>query len=210
MLGGEENLEVNAVNINEAEIEVSRVFKNNLLHFLNRYSYSYYDDYYYGYNSEYYVGDYGKSLYTEKKKFGSSQNWLNSFTVNLSKAIDGKYMGIYVVSVRSEEKRWISDSKMVALSNLGIIAKSAGDEMIVFVNSIATTDPVEGVEVSVISSNNQIILSGKTDKEGIIRFKDVKKKTEGFYPRLVTAETDKDFNYIDLHESMIETSLYAA
>ncbi len=208
MLGGEENLEVNAVNINEAEIEVSRVFKNNLLHFLNRYSYSYYDDYYYGYNSEYHVGDYGKSLYTEKKKFGSSNNWLNSFTVNLSKAIDGKYMGIYVVSVRSEEKRWISDSKMVALSNLGIIAKSSGDEIIVFVNSIATTDPVEGVEISVISSNNQIILSGKTDREGIIRFKDVKKKTEGFYPRLITAETDKDFNYIDLHESMIETSRF--
>src|SRR3990172_12068735 len=34
MLGGEKNLQVNAVNINEAEIEVSRVFKNNLLHFL--------------------------------------------------------------------------------------------------------------------------------------------------------------------------------
>ena len=44
MLGGEENLKVNAVNINEVEIEVSQVFKNNILHFLNQYGYYYYYD----------------------------------------------------------------------------------------------------------------------------------------------------------------------
>lgn len=38
MLGGEENLKVNAVNINEVEIEVSQVYKNNILHFLNQYA----------------------------------------------------------------------------------------------------------------------------------------------------------------------------
>ncbi len=68
MLGGEKNLQVNAVNINEAEIEVSQIFKNNLLHFLNQYSYGYYDDYYYGYNPSYYAGNFGKKLYTEKVK----------------------------------------------------------------------------------------------------------------------------------------------
>ena len=208
MLGGEQNLEVNAVNISKAEIEVSRVFKNNLLHFLNRYSYSYYDDYYYGYTPDYNVGDFGKSIYTEKKKFNAGKNWLNKFTVNLSKAIDSKYKGIYVVAVRSEDDRWINDSKMVALSDLGIITKMADDEIIVFVNSIATTEPVAGVDVTVISSNNQTLLSGKTGDDGVIKFTDVKKKTEGFYSRLVTAEKENDFNYIDLHATMIETSRF--
>jgi hypothetical protein len=48
LMGGEENLQINFVNIPEAEIEVAEVFKNNLIHFLNRNRYYYYDDYYYG------------------------------------------------------------------------------------------------------------------------------------------------------------------
>lgn len=207
MLSGEKNLQVNAVNINEAEIEVSQVFKNNLLHFLNRYSYSYYDDYY-GYNPTYYSGDFGKSLYTKKIKFNETKNWLNTFTVNLSEAIDQKYKGIYIVAVRSADRRWISDSKMVAMSDLGVIARSSQNEIMIFVNSISGAEPVANAEISVISTNNQTILSGKTNEDGIIHFTDVKEKVKGFRTRLIVVEKDGDFNYIDLRETQIETSRY--
>ncbi|RKY95155.1 MAG: hypothetical protein DRQ01_00525 [Ignavibacteriae bacterium] len=208
MLGGEENLKVNAVNIEEAEIEVSQVFKNNLLHFLNQYSYSYEYDDYYGYYPTYYVSDYGKTLYTEKVKLSEGQNWLKSFTINLNKALNQKYKGIYTITVRSAEERWRNDSKMVAISDLGIISKFANDEIYVFVNTISSAEPVAEAEVSIISTNNQILLTGKTDKDGVIRFTDVKKNTEGFSPRLVVVEKDGDFNYIDLRETLIETSRY--
>ncbi len=208
MLSGEENLKVNAVNIEEAEIEVSQVFKNNLLHFLNQYSYTYYQDEYYGYYPTYYVGDYGKTLYTEKVKLSEGKNWLKSFTVNLNKALNQKYKGIYTVTVRSAGERWRNDSKMIAISDLGIISKLANDEIYVFVNTISSTEPVAEAEVSIISTNNQIILTGKTDKDGVAHFTDVKMNTEGFYPRLVVVEKDGDFNYIDLQETLIETSRY--
>jgi uncharacterized protein YfaS (alpha-2-macroglobulin family) len=208
MLGGEENLKVNAVNIEEAEIEVSQVFKNNLLHFLNQYSYTYSYDVNYGYYPTYYVGDHGKSIYTEKVKLSEGKNWLKSFTVNLNKALSQKYKGIYTVTVRSTEDRWRNDSKMIAISDLGIISKIAKDEIYVFVNSIGSTEPVAEAEVSIISTNNQILFEGKTDKDGVVHFKDVKKKTEGFYPRLVVVEKSGDFNYIDLRETLIETSRY--
>ena len=216
MLGGEENLKVNAVNIDEVEIEVSQVFKNNILHFLDQYSYYYYyDDYDYGYNPDYYVGDNGKSLYEEKLKLSEGQNWLKSFTVNLNKTLGQKYKGIFTVSVRSEEERWRNDSKVVAISDLGIISKIAEDQIYVFVNSIGSTDPVTGAtepvsnaEVSIISTNNQTLLTAKTDNNGVAIFKDVKKNTEGFYPRLVVVEKDEDFNYIDLRETNVETSRF--
>ncbi|MEJ2193506.1 MAG: MG2 domain-containing protein [Ignavibacteriaceae bacterium] len=208
MLGGEENLKVNAVNIEEAEIEVSRVFKNNLLHFLNQYSYTYSYDEHYGYYPTYYAGDYGKSIYTEKVKLSEGKNWLKSFTVNLNSALSQKYKGIYTVTVRSAEERWRNDSKMIAISDLGIISKFGKDEIYVFVNSIATTEPVTEAQVSIISTNNQILLEDKTDKDGVAHFIDVKKKTEGFYPRLVIVENNGDFNYIDLRETLIETSRY--
>ena len=209
MLGGEENLKVNAVNINEVEIEVSQVFKNNILHFLNQYGYYYYyDEYDYYYNPSYYVGDFGEILYEEKIKLTEGQNWLKSFTVNLNKALGQKFKGIYTVSVRSADERWRSDSKVVAVSDLGIISKIAGDEIYVFVNSISGAEPVADAEVNIISTNNQTILTGRTDGNGVVVFKDVKKKTEGFSPRLVVVDKDEDFNYIDLRETIIETSRF--
>jgi len=210
MLGGEENLKVNAVNISEVEVEVSQVFKNNILHFLNQYGYYYYyDEYEYEYyNPQYYVGDFGKTLYEEKIKLPEGQNWLKSFTVNLNKALGQKYKGIYTVSVRSSEERWRAASKMVAISDLGIISKYSDNEIYVFVNTISGAQPVADAEVNIISTNNQTILTGKTDGGGVVVFKDVKKNTEGFSPRLVVVEKGEDLNYIDLRESNVETSRF--
>ena len=210
MLGGEENLKVNAVNISEVEVEVSQVFKNNILHFLNQYGYYYYyDEYEYDYYSpQYYVGDFGETLYEEKIKLPQGENWLKSFTINMNKALKQKYKGIYTVSVRSAEERWRSASKMVAISDLAIISKFAEDEIYVFVNTISSAQPVAEAEVNIISTNNQTLLTGKTNEEGVIVFKEVKKLTEGFYPRLVVVEKAEDFNYIDLRETGIETSRF--
>ncbi|MBT8382645.1 MAG: alpha-2-macroglobulin family protein, partial [Ignavibacteria bacterium] len=95
-----------------------------------------------------------------------------------------------------------------AISDLGIISKLTNNEIYVFVNTISSTEPVAEAEISIISTNNQIILTGKTDKDGVAHFTDVKMNTEGFYPRLVVVEKDGDFNYIDLQETLIETSRY--
>ena len=52
------------------------------------------------------------------------------------------------------------------------------------------------------------MLTAKTDGDGVAVFKNVKKDTEGFYPRLVVVEKDEDFNYIDLRETNVETSRF--
>ncbi|MBN1637673.1 MAG: alpha-2-macroglobulin family protein [Ignavibacteriales bacterium] len=209
MYSGSKIITANVVNINEIELEVSQVFKNNILFFLSRYDYYYYDDYYYDYYSpDYSVDNYGKLLYTEKIQLKSRTNWLEQVNVNLDKALENKFKGIYVVNVSSAEDRWLNASKMVAISDLGIITKKGEDEIVVFVNSIKTAEPVSGVDISIISSNNQTILSDVTNSDGIVHFKKVKEKIEGFTPRLVFAEKGGDFNYIDLNETFIETSRY--
>ena len=208
MLTGNKNLEVNAVNLNSVEIEVSQIFKNNLLHFLNRTGYRDYDNSYYYWRNSYYAGTDGKTIYTEKIDLKDKKNWLQKFTVNVNKALNQRYKGIYLLSVRSDDDRWINDSKFFAISDLGIICKKSGDEIIVFVNSLKQTEPVDNVEISVISTNNQIVLAGKTNKEGIIKFTGVKKSIEGFTPRLITAEKDDDFNFIDLNRMGVETSRF--
>ncbi len=207
MLTGEKNLELNAVNVPGIDLEVEQVFKNNLVHFLARYDY-YYDSYYDNFDYRFEAGTFGKTLYAEEIELNSNQNWLNKIDVNLDKVVNQRFKGIYVVNARSTERRWLYDSKMVAVSNLGIIAKESANEIIVFVNSIDKALPVAGVEVSVISSNNQTLLNGITNEHGVIHFKDIKEATEGFYARAITAELGDDFNYIDLRETYVETSRY--
>ncbi|MFO7445213.1 MAG: MG2 domain-containing protein [Ignavibacteriaceae bacterium] len=205
--GGLKNLEVNAVNVPSVEVEVSQVFQNNILYFLDRYSYSYNDDYY-DYGRSYYVSDYGKHLYTEKVDLKNSENWVEKFTVNLDKALDQKYRGIYVVNVRSEEEGWISDGKIISLSDLGIIAKKSDDQLLVFVNSISSAEPVGGVAVNLISSNNQVLLTGETNGDGAVTFTDIKGKINDFRPELITVEKGDDFNYLALGQTYIETSRF--
>jgi uncharacterized protein YfaS (alpha-2-macroglobulin family) len=156
----------------------------------------------------YNYSEFGKSLYTQKIELGEYSNWLNTKEINFSKALNQKYKGIYVVNVRSSKDRWVRDSKMMAISDLGIITKKSSDEIIVFVNSISTAEPIEGVDINVISTNNQTLLSGTTGKDGVIHFKNIKEEIEGFDPRLITAEKGEDFNYIDLDETRVETSRF--
>ncbi len=208
LLSGNRNLELQAVNIPDADVEVSQVFKNNVLYFItNNYDY-YYEDYGYEYSPSYYVGNYGKLYYKEDVRLQNQGNALNKFTINLDKVFNGKQKGVFVVDVMSGEDRWIKASKMLSLTDLGIIAKKSEDELIVFINSLATVQPVENVEITLISSNNQTLLSGKTNSEGVIIFKDIKDKLKDFEPRIITAETETDFNYIDLNATEIETSRF--
>ena len=66
MLPGQRNLELSAVNIPGADIEVSQIYKNNVLYFLKNYNYySSYDYYDYYYTPYYDVENYGHSLRSE-------------------------------------------------------------------------------------------------------------------------------------------------
>ena len=206
MIGGEKNVELNVVNIPKVEVTVSKIYRNNLVHFLNNYRYSYYEDY--GYNPSYYPYNYGDELYKKEIDLDNSQNVVQKLQINLDEVVGSRFEGIYTVSVRADHQRWIQDSKMIALSDLAIIAKSSDKELVVFVNSIKSAEPLSGIKVSVVSTKNQEIFSGTTNEQGVVRFNNVKAELDGARPKLVVAGNEKDFNYIDLDETLIENSRF--
>jgi len=212
MKGGLENVQVEAVNIRGAEVEVHEVFKNNLLFFLYdnyRYRDYYYDDYYHDYGNNYYVSNFGKKLYEEEIKFENLQNRREAATINLKPALKQRFKGIYVVNVRSKDDYWRRDAKIISISDIALLAKhSPNNELMVFANSIKTAKPIAGVKISLISTNNQTLVSGTTDEAGYIKFADIEKDVDGYSPRLITAEYVDDFNYIDLNATNVETSRY--
>lgn len=236
MRGGEENVKVTAVNIEKAEIKIWEVYDNNLLFYLYQTKGSYYsdhccgvanaeegygryDDYegdgdYYdeGYYDDYYgggnVGNYGKLLHTETIEFTNSPNRTQDFTVNLSKYLDKRFRGIYVIELRDDRDYWRGDVKSVSVSNLGIIAKRSADELMVFVNEISTTNPVAGAEVVLLSTNNQPLMTGRTDGQGVLHLKDTQEKIADFTPRLIAVRHGEDFNFLDFAETEVGLSRF--
>lgn len=219
---GLENIGVFAVNMERVEFHVHEIFRNNIIHFFNNnYSYSrkYIENYSYGdeedggedYYSDYSyyeAENYGREIFTEKVGLAQYENKRQDVTFNLRKAITTQQKGIFLVQVTSDEDYWMRDAKIVVLTDLGIIAKRTDDELLVFVNSLTTADPVSGVNVKLISTNNQTLLQGTTDGDGIVRFADLRKSTEGFDLRMIVAEYGEDFSFADLKATRVETSRF--
>lgn len=212
--GGLENIEVKSVNTPKAKLNVYEVYKNNLVHFFFNNQQNYYYDYYYdeyddyGSRKNYQVGNYGKKLFELEMDFGQGKNQQFNQTVNLNEVLNQRFKGIYVVEVRSSEDYWKYDSKLVAISDIGLIAKRSQGELVVFANSIKTATPLAGVKLSLVSLTNQVLASGQTDDQGILRVSNLKEDTEGFDPRMLLAELGDDFNFLNLNDTRIETSRF--
>ncbi|MGH2552805.1 MAG: alpha-2-macroglobulin family protein, partial [Chitinophagaceae bacterium] len=118
------------------------------------------------------------------------------------------FKGVYHIVIRSAEDYWIKDSRYISLSDLGMIAKEGQDKIYVFTNSIKSADPVKGVNVSVYSTNNQLIGTGATDNDGVATIAYNKKDFSGFKPAMVIAKTADDFNYLPFSNTKVNTSRF--
>ncbi|HEX8657700.1 MAG TPA: MG2 domain-containing protein, partial [Hymenobacter sp.] len=78
---------------------------------------------------------------------------------------------------------------------------------LVFANSIRTAQPLSGVTVNLVSSNNQVIGTMTTDEAGVAAF-DSAASMKRFRLGMVTAVKDADFTFLDLGRSRVETSRF--
>ena len=205
---GARNMEISVVSVPKVKITVSKIYESNLLA-AQRYGYYPRDeagDYYYD-NADFGVlGDvvYEKEINTsDLPKYGNSR----LFNFNLEDRIQD-FKGIYHVSIRSMEDYWVRDSRFVALSDLGLIAREGAEDMTVFVQSIQTTNPVPDAQLTVYGSNNQVLGVGSTDKDGVGKIKYIRKEPSGFKPAMVTVKTASDFNYLPFQSTRVNASRF--
>jgi uncharacterized protein YfaS (alpha-2-macroglobulin family) len=207
---GSKNIGVNIVNIPKVNISVSKIYENNILTFLksSRRSYYYDDEEGYSYSAD-------ASLYSEllsSKKIETADLPLKQgvSVLNLPLPDQTSRRGIYFVSVESEDDYYRKVQKIVSISDIGLISKLSQnqEDLLVFANSIMNTTPMPGLEIKLISSNNQEICKGITNSNGLAVFKNLKKDFPNFTVAMVTASTKDDFNYLLFEDSEIETSKF--
>lgn len=188
---GLQTVALTTVNVDEVDVAVYQVFRNNLTPL-----FSFTSPGAYGFESD--LERTGKLIESWTVKTGAAPNAEQVLHVDLSRYDSPEYSGVYGVVVRDRNRRWLTDSRLIVSSDLGVTFKASAGDLLAFVCSIRTLEPVEGSTVSVMSSNNQLIASAVTDHMGIARFGDLKSVLPQFEPYIVTVERGDDFTFLPL------------
>jgi len=210
---GFKNISLNIINVPAVEVTVVKVFENNLEQFMRKGTY---DDYHYS-NDEDESGSYE---YYETENLGNvifehtyetdklpRQNAAHILHLDFEDKIKN-YNGVYVLRIKSKEHNWIQQSKILSVSDIGLIVKEERNGIHVFANSIKNAEAMSGVSVSFISTNNQKIYTTTTDAEGFAAFRDINVASPGFTVGMVTAKKDDDFSFVWFEKTKIGTSRF--
>jgi alpha-2-macroglobulin len=210
---GLQNVEVKVNNIGKVKVVVSKIYESNLMQadrsgYYPRESSDNEEEGEYEYDSysSSTIGDviYEKVIETKNlQRYGQSR----LFKLNLADRLP-EFKGIYHVMIRSTEDYWLKDSRMISLSDIGLITKEGRDKIVVFANSIKTTDPLSGVNVVAYGSNNQVLAMGSTNSDGAAELAYTRKEFAGFKPAMIIAKTDNDFNYLPFNTTGVNTSRF--
>ncbi|AZQ64205.1 alpha-2-macroglobulin family protein [Flammeovirga pectinis] len=203
---GKKEIDLSIVNVPEIDIKIFKIYKNNLLSFFDNNSNYQESDYYY-YGPQYYkLGD---EVFSRSKV---SVRDLETVGINQVLSLDfldeNKFEGVYVIELRSSEKRYLAVHKLLSISDIGLIVKEGKNSALVYANSIADASALSGVEVTLVSRNNQEVYTQKTGSDGIAKFEDLAKNAKGFDIKMVYAKNGSDFNYINYDQTRISTARF--
>lgn len=216
---GARNLGVQIYGTPKITVSVVKVYENNIL-LLNKRNKRWGYDYTYDeendvesewHDYEYYeTQDLGDEIFTKDYNTSDLPSHGGMYLLNLDfKDVIKKYDGMYVVKVAAKDKKWLQDSRIVCLSDLGIVAKKSGQQLLVYVNSIKGCEPVSGAKVKLISTNNQEFSDKETDAQGIVIFDLKEDAFPKFDPGLISVKKDGDVNYMVLdYKTLLDKSKF--
>lgn len=210
---GAQDVALRINHVPKVRIKITKVFENNLVHFLRqqkRYGGHYDSESQQYHNYRYYDTEhYGELVYDEVQPVSALRKQGDAHLLNLRipDKYDG-YQGIFVVDVISEENFWVRNSKIITVTDLGLMSRLGHDELWVAANSIRTAEPLAGIKLDLISETNQVIQTAETNEQGIVVFKNLAGLKNSFQPAMVTARRGNDFNYLHFDQAELETSRF--
>lgn len=214
---GSHNVSILMTQSEKVKVSIYKVFQNNIYAFKkNGYNWGYHDDYdeatdnYSYHDYQYYdTEDVGELIFEKKYNTDDLKDYNHAKLLNIDFEDKLKnFKGIYVVKVEDNDRVWLQDSKIISLSDIGLIVKNDNKNVHVFANSILDTKGMKDVEVSIISTSNQELGKVKTNKEGYAVF-EIPEAYKDFKVGMVTASTDdSDFNYILFENTIVDNTRF--
>jgi uncharacterized protein YfaS (alpha-2-macroglobulin family) len=212
---GSKNIAVDTMNVEKVVVEVNKIYRNNLVYALyntHNNGYEYYDYYdYYDYGEESNPSTrLGKRVSREEEELDYVKNELVSTPVDIGKFNDSGKKGLFNVTVRDFDDMWVSDSMFLLITDLGIVANMSEDTLSVWVCSLDNLNPISGVDINLISGNNQVIATAKTNRDGIAVIDEIQAKVEDekFEPYIITAVYNDDMSFLKFDDCQLPTASF--
>lgn len=213
---GSKTVGVEIINVPSVRARIYKIYENNLLNYIgtSRYSNWYasgsssgtdFGNFDYSYYNLESVGDLLIDRTIDTKDL-AERDGIHMLTLDLKD--DAQHKGVYLVNVSSTDNQWVGAWRMVSYSDLGLIVKSTPDEVVVYANSIMDTQPLANVQVTLISTNNQVMKTGTTDRNGVVKLTGLINDAPGFRLGMVSARSESDFNVILMSDTRVETSRF--
>ncbi len=192
-LRGNLDIELYTLNLDSFEVNIEKIYRNNLVHFIRHRNSS----------------EYGKMILSKTAKVeGGKINQKIKHYINLNKLHNMEYKGLFNIRLSNQNDRYNYDQQYVLCTDLGITAKQSGPDLMVSVYSIMDLAPQAGVKLTMMSMENQVIREGYTNERGEYLFNDWKINKHKFVPLAIIAEQGDDFSFIDFHSTEIDASRF--
>ncbi len=212
LLSGNRSIGLKTINVPKLQVRVSQIFRNNIVFFLERgrwYDWYYDED---GGSSprkfRYVVGNFGRFLSSHEMTLTGGTNQHVESSLDLTPHLRKDYKGFLLVEIADPRESWRTTSKLVVVSDIGLIVKRSANELRVYAVSLADAQPMTGVDVSLISTSNQTLSTVATDRKGVAVFSNLRDILGSFQLKLITASKDDDFSFIHLEDYRVETSRF--
>lgn len=192
---GSLNLNLETINVDEVNVSIYKVFANNLVHFLNSNSGNIYSEQ---------MTRLGNVIQEFSIDIDNIRNEQIKTKIPLKEYLASDRKGIFQLVIRDAENYWLNATKMVIATDIGIVTKQSSNELLVWVNSLKTLEPINKAKVILYSYNNQILAQGETNSQGIVRFNELKSTFDEFDPYLVYVEAQDDFSFLKLNDGRLD------
>lgn len=209
---GQRGIPLVSVNTSAVNIKIFRIGDRNLIETVQG---SDFQRNLSGYELERMGSERGVKVWSGEIEVGNTLNQDVTTAFPVEKAVGDMQPGVYamVASPKGPQGASGDDYESLAtqwfiVSDLGLTAFSGNDGIHVFINSLATTQPLGGTEVRLVSRGNEILATRKTDDAGHALFEAGLARGEGgLSPAMLSVSGAKgDYAFLNLKSPAFDLS----
>ena len=164
----------------------------------------------YSYDLEQIADESGERVWTGELAVDKELNQEITTAFPVMEAVPTLEPGIYLLTARPGDDVGSDYSERTTqwfiVSDLGLTAYSGTDGIHTFVNSLASTAPLEDVELRLLARNNEVLATKKTGANGAVNFEPGLSRGEGgLAPALIVASTaEGDYAFLNLRQQAFD------
>lgn len=186
---GDLRIPIESVNIEEISLNLWRVYENNIpLSMASNYISP---------------RDMSRNVATRTARPEGEINQTVRRAIDLRELADGAKGVFLLTASESSGEYWAEAEQLVAVTDIGIVARVWRKGLTVWANSILGIDPVKDASVRVYSRNNQLLAGGATDENGLFTHSKEEAWDPQLVPAIVTVEKGDDVSFLKLEEDLL-------